>query len=183
MKTIKFRNLVTIALLALFCIGQSGCTFITKPKGDSAPTFDFNATKIPDATPQYLPFDPTCNSDYTMYGHRYHVLKSAKNYHKIGIASWYGTLFHKHYTSTGEKYNLYSMTAASTTLPLPSFVKVKNLENGKEVIVKVNDRGPFRKNRILDLSYAAAKKLGYAAKGTAKVEVTSITFNPPKKNK
>lgn len=172
---------VTIFLIATSLL--TGCSFINKPKGDSAPIFDFNASKIPDAVPKYEPLDPTCNSNYTMDGHRYHVLKSAKGYDKIGVASWYGTLFHKHYTSTGEKYNLYGMTAASTTLPLPSYAKVTNLENGRQVIVKVNDRGPFRKNRILDLSYAAAKKLGYAAKGTAKVEVVAITFPKPANKK
>ena len=176
--TTTWRNL-NLAIVILFGTLLSGCCFLSKPTHDGKPDFDFDASKIPDAIPKYEPLNPTCNSNYSQDGHRYHVLKSAKGFHKSGIASWYGTMFHKNYTSTGDRFNLYAMTAASTTLPLPSCVKVTNLENGKHVIVRVNDRGPFRKNRILDLSYAAAKKLGYAETGTAKVDVQVITVKKP----
>lgn len=180
--TITIKNKSNIILLILFGILQlSGCCFINKPTHDGAPDFDFDASKIPDAIPKYEPLNPTCNSDYRVDGHHYHVLKNDIGYHKRGIASWYGTLFHKNYTSTGDRFNLYGMTAASTTLPLPTYVKVTNLDNGKQVVVRVNDRGPFRKGRILDLSYAAAKKLGYAAIGTAHVDVVAINFKAPKK--
>ncbi len=104
----------------------------------------------------------------------YNVMRSAKGYKRQGIASWYGTDFHKKRTSSGEKYDMYAMTAAHKTLPLPSYVKVKNLENGHEVTVKVNDRGPFHGKRIIDLSYAAAAKLGMLKKGTASVEIETI---------
>jgi rare lipoprotein A len=111
---------------------------------------------------------------YTINGRTYHVLNSAKGYDKKGIASWYGSKFHGHLTSTREPYDMFALTAASTELPLPTYVRVTNLENGRQAIVKVNDRGPFDKNRILDLSYAAARKLGFVDKGTALVEVTDI---------
>ena len=99
---------------------------------------------------------------------------SAKHFKQTGIASWYGTKFHKKYTSSKEKYDMYAMTAAHKTLPLPTYLKVVNLENHKSIIVKVNDRGPFVDNRVIDLSYAAANKLGFAKKGTAKVSIKSI---------
>lgn len=177
-KTI-YRSL-GIILIILFCLAQlSGCSFLSKPTKDGAPAFDFDASKIPDAVPKYEPLNRKCNTSYVVRGHRYHVLKSAAGYHQRGFASWYGTKFDKHRTSTGEKFNLYAMTAASTTLPLPTYVKVTNLTNGRHVIVKVNDRGPFRHKRILDLSYAAAKKLGFAGRGTTYVDVLAITFKSP----
>jgi rare lipoprotein A len=112
-------------------------------------------------------------------GRWYHVLKTARGYNERGIASWYGTKFQGRLTSTRDKYDLASMTAASPVLPIPCFVRVTNLENGRQVIVKVNDRGPFAANRIMDLSYVAAKKLGYASRGTALVQVTSIDVPNP----
>ena len=112
--------------------------------------------------------------DYTVKGRTYKVMLSAKNYIKKGIASWYGSDFHKKKTSSGEVYDMYAMTAAHKTLPLPTYVRVKNLENGRMVIVKVNDRGPFHSDRIIDLSYAAAKQLGMSVQGTAKVEVEAL---------
>lgn len=111
---------------------------------------------------------------YVVNGHRYYVADTSKGYDKKGIASWYGEKFHGHLTSTREVYDMYGMTAASTTLPLPTYVRVTNLQNGRQVIVKVNDRGPFLHHRILDLSYTAAKKLGFARKGTAMVRVTAL---------
>lgn len=101
-------------------------------------------------------------------------MKSNKNYHKRGIASWYGKKFHGRTTSSGEKYNMYGMTAAHKNLPLPSYVRVTNLKNKRSIIVRVNDRGPFHANRIIDLSYAAAKKLNIIATGTGIVEVEVI---------
>lgn len=112
--------------------------------------------------------------EYHVDGRKYEVLKSSSGYKATGIASWYGTKFHKQRTSSGEPYNMYIMTAAHKTLPLPTYVKVKNLENGKEAIVKVNDRGPFHADRVIDLSYAAALKLGVFPKGTARVEIETL---------
>lgn len=101
-------------------------------------------------------------------------MPSSKNYKERGIASWYGTKFHEKHTSSGERYDMLAMTAAHRNLPLPTYLEVTNLENHKKIIVKVNDRGPFERSRILDLSYAAAKKLGMLGRGTAKVEIKAI---------
>lgn len=114
-------------------------------------------------------------SSYEVFGVRYHVLDTAHGYKKRGIASWYGTKFHGQRTSSGEKYNMYAMTAAHKTLPIPCYVQVTNLDNNKKIVVKVNDRGPFHEGRIIDLSYAAAKKLGINSAGTGNVEVEAIT--------
>lgn len=113
-------------------------------------------------------------AEYDVDGQTYEILKNSKGYKSRGIASWYGTKFHKQRTSSGEPYNMYVMTAAHKTLPLPTYIKVKNLMNGREAVVKVNDRGPFHSDRILDLSYAAAVKLGIYPKGTAPVEIETI---------
>lgn len=117
---------------------------------------------------------PAYNQSYVVHGKRYHVLETGDGYVRRGIASWYGPKFHGRPTSTGKRYNMYALTAASRDLPLPSRVKVTNLQNGREVVVMVNDRGPFVRNRIIDLSYAAAKQLGMIQKGTALVEVRVI---------
>lgn len=108
---------------------------------------------------------------YIANGQSYSVMRSSVGYKARGVASWYGTKFHKQRTSSGDAYDMYAMTAAHKTLPLPSYVRVKNLNNGKVAVVKVNDRGPFHANRVIDLSYAAAVKLGLLPKGTADVEI------------
>lgn len=114
-------------------------------------------------------------SSYAIEGQVYKVMASSGGYKARGIASWYGTKFHSKRTSSGDKYDMYAMTAAHRTLPLPTYVRVKNLNNGRIVIVKVNDRGPFHSNRIIDLSYAAAAKLGVFPSGTAPVEIEALT--------
>lgn len=111
---------------------------------------------------------------YKQYGKHYTVLNSSKNFQEKGYASWYGGRFNKKRTSSGERYNMYRMTAAHKTLPLDTYVRVTNLANGKSVVVKVNDRGPFVSNRVIDVSYAAAKKLGMVGRGTTPVKVTAI---------
>lgn len=165
----------------LFFLVLGGC--FKQTTQDGPPTRHVDISQIKEPVPHYLPKSPYGNpSSYVIDGKRYHVLKSAKNYDKRGIASWYGTKFHGKLTSTRETYDMFGMTAASPELPIPCFVRVTNLENGKQIIVKVNDRGPFAPNRILDLSYAAAKKLGYERKGTAMVEVTTIDVVNPLRN-
>lgn len=125
--------------------------------------------------PKREPISRYGNPDsYQVMGKRYDVMTNSTGYKSRGIASWYGTKFHKVRTSSGEKYDMYALTAAHKTLPLPSYVKVRNLDNGKTAIVKVNDRGPFHEGRILDLSYAAAAKLGVFPKGTANVEIEAL---------
>lgn len=142
---------------------------------DKAPHFKIDVKKIPRVIPKAEPLSKRGNpKSYVVMGRRYYVLKSAQGYHARGIASWYGMKFHRFETANGEIYNVGALTAAHKTLPLPTYLSVKNLSNGKTVIVKVNDRGPFVSNRLLDLSYAAAKKLDMLKTGTARVEVHAI---------
>lgn len=130
---------------------------------------------IPDATPVAAPRSRYGNPEaYEVYGQRYFVLGTAAGYRERGRASWYGTKFHGKRTSSGEPYDMFAMTAAHKTLPLPTYVRVTHLGNGRSVIVKVNDRGPFHEGRIIDLSYAAAAKLDILAHGSAEVEVEAI---------
>jgi rare lipoprotein A len=132
-----------------------------------------------DAIPRSEPPSQYGNGDkngyYEVRGKRYKVMPSAGNYSATGIASWYGTKFHGRYTSNREIYNIYAMTAAHKSLPLPTYLEVTNLENNKKVIVRVNDRGPFVDDRLIDLSYAAALKLDVVKNGTAKVKVKTVT--------
>ena len=147
---------------------------------DGPPRTYRNISKIPDANPHYLAKSKYGNpKSYIVNGETYHVLPSAIGYNQRGIASWYGSKFTGKLTSTRERYDPYAMTAASPILPIPCFARVTNLENGHSVIVKINDRGPFAPNRIIDLSYAAATKLGYTRKGTALVDVAAIDIQHP----
>lgn len=129
---------------------------------------------IPDAVPRNEPLHRYANRPYTVLGKNYTPLTAAGNYKRRGIASWYGKKFHGKKTSIGEIYDMYGMTAASTTLPIPSYARVTNLENNKSVIVRVNDRGPFLHERIIDLSYTAASKIGIIGSGQGMVEVESL---------
>lgn len=147
---------------------------------DCAPNFHIDANSVPDAVPKEEPLSKYGNPrTYVANGRRYYVMKSAEGYDQRGIASWYGMKFHQVRTSSGELYDVAKMTAAHCTLPLPTYVQVTNLSNGRRVIVKVNDRGPFAANRIIDLSYVAAVKLGVTAHGTALVEVKAIDPRHP----
>ena len=116
---------------------------------------------------------------YEVFGIRYTVMDSATGYSERGVASWYGKKFHGELTSSREVYDMYAMTAAHKSLPLPTYVRVRNLRNNKSVVVRVNDRGPFVDNRIIDLSYSAAIKIDMVRDGTALVEVTAISFDEP----
>ncbi|MDD4964464.1 MAG: septal ring lytic transglycosylase RlpA family protein [Gallionella sp.] len=129
---------------------------------------------IPDAVPKDEPLHPFANLPYTMFGKSYTPMLSAVGYKERGIASWYGTGFEGNITSSGEVCELYTMTAAHNLLPIPSYVRVTHLGNGKSVVVKINDRGPFRDDRLINLSYVAAKKLDMIELGTAEVEVESV---------
>ena len=166
------RALLLVALLAL-----SGCSLLRRaPEAPSpgagvpAPPRDLAA--IPDAVPRDEPRSRYGNPEtYEVFGRKYRVMKSAKGHVERGLASWYGPGFHAERTSSGEPYDMYAMTAAHKTLPIPCFVRVTNLENGRSVVVRVNDRGPFVGDRIIDLSYTAAWKLDMLRAGTAKVEI------------
>lgn len=135
---------------------------------------------IPDAAPAAEPRSRYGNpAEYEVLGQRYFVLASAAGYRERGRASWYGTKFHGRRTSSGEPYDMFAMTAAHKTLPLPTYVRVTHLGNGRSVVVKVNDRGPFHQGRIIDLSYAAAAKLDILGHGSAEVEVEAIDPGAP----
>ena len=145
------------------------------PAAETQPTWP---ASVPDMVPRVEPRSRYGNPPfYDVFGKRYYVLSSGVGYIERGVASWYGPGFHKIRTSIGEPYDMYAMTAAHTTLPLPTYVRVTNLQNGRSVVVRVNDRGPFVDNRIIDLSYTAAAKLDMLRNGTALVEVSSI--EPP----
>jgi rare lipoprotein A len=136
--------------------------------------------QIPDAVPRDEPRSPFGNPpSYSVGGHRYEVLASANGYVERGVASWYGTEFHGLRTSTGESYDMFAMTAAHKTLPLPCYARVTNLSNGRHVVVRINDRGPFIANRIIDLSYSAAAKLDMIRSGTAFVQVEVLNPAAP----
>jgi rare lipoprotein A len=138
------------------------------------------AASVPDAIPRLEPRARYGNPPfYDVFGKRYYVLSSSVGYWERGVASWYGPGFHKERTSTGEPYDMYGMTAAHKTLPLPAYVRVTNLQNGRSIVVRVNDRGPFVGNRIIDLSYTAAAKLDMLRNGTAMVEVRAIDPTVP----
>ncbi len=149
---------------------------------DKAPGEMPDMSHVKDAVPRFEPYSRRGNKDYNVWGQDYEVWREVENYRDEGMASWYGAKFHGHDTSNGEVYDMYTMTAAHKNLPLPSFVKVTNTANGRQVIVRVNDRGPFHDGRIIDLSYAAAWKLGMLDKGTAPVKIELIKMSPGKQN-
>jgi len=139
--------------------------------GDSPPP---NLELIPDATPRLESLHRFANRPYAVFGRDYVPATTLRPYKERGIASWYGRKFHNGKTATGEAYDMYAMTAAHPTLPLPSYARVTNVATGQSVIVRVNDRGPFHPGRVIDLSFAAAYRLGIAQKGSGEVDVESI---------
>lgn len=165
-----------IVLLIVATLVLAACGKQVREEADG-PGKSFPTSEIREPTPAPEPRSPYGNhSPYTVLGRTYHVLPTARGYAERGRASWYGSKFHGRSTSSGETYDMYQVTAAHRTLPLPSFATVRNLENGREITVRVNDRGPFHSDRIIDLSYAAALKLGIVEAGTAEVEVRAIHF-------
>ena len=174
-----------IILILLSCFLLFSCGRIDKVVSpvavDSAPKKKIDVETIPNAIPKREPKSRYGNpKSYVVFGKRYYVMDSGKGYIEKGIASWYGTKFHGRRTSSGETYDMYAMTAAHKSLPLPTYVKVTNLSNDKFIVVKVNDRGPFHENRIIDLSYTAAIKLDIIQKGTGLVEVKAIDIEDSK---
>lgn len=154
------------------CIGKRGGAYF---QNDGPPRFSRNLDKVKDAVPRKEPLAASGNGAYTALGQSFAPMKQARGFTQTGVASWYGKQFHGRRTSSGERYDMYKMTAAHPVLPLPSFVRVRNLDNGREAVVRVNDRGPFLNNRVIDLSYAAAHKLDFAKRGTARVHISVIT--------
>ncbi|MDP0588630.1 MAG: septal ring lytic transglycosylase RlpA family protein [Candidatus Endonucleobacter bathymodioli] len=164
---------VGFVLLALV-LGSCASTDVnTLEVLDGAPKMHIDISQISDAVPRPHK-GPHKFSPYSLNGIDYQPMKSANGYIREGIASWYGTKFHGKQTANGEVYDIFKMTGAHKTLPLPSYVKVTNLDNNRSVVLRVNDRGPFHEERLLDVSYVAAKKLGFAVDGTSKVKIEGI---------
>lgn len=176
---VRWSLVWTLSLAALL----AGCATTRNREpapGFKAPPLPRDITSIPNAVPRYEPRAAHGNPPfYDVDGKRYYVLATAEGYDATGVASWYGPTFDGLKTSDGDRYDMYAMTAAHKTLPLPCYVRVTNLANGRSIVVKVNDRGPFVANRLIDLSYTAAAKLDMLATGTALVEVQAITPENP----
>jgi rare lipoprotein A len=180
----------TIATLVMLCVLLAACSGNKQkpatPKSepynpndgryshdkDYGPDKDVDLSHIPDAVPRYETRTIAGNKNpYTVLGKTYHLIEDESAYRERGNASWYGNKFNGYNTSNGERYDMYAMTGAHKTLPIPSYVRVTNLDNGKSVVVRINDRGPFHQGRIIDLSYAAAQRIGIHKTGTGRVEV------------
>jgi rare lipoprotein A len=181
-------------LVCMLALALAGCS--AAPRGDlpaarSAPGGGYykddgpgdvippNLAEVPDATPKDEPLIPYANRPYEVFGQRYVPLRRVQPYHEQGVASWYGRRYHGKKTSSGELYDMYAMTAAHPTLPIPSYARVTHLASGRSVVVRINDRGPFLGGRVIDLSYVAAYKLGYIGNGSASVEVEAIVPGEP----
>lgn len=170
--------------LVLAVVLLAGCSSNgSKPKSSSryhidqdvGPDKDVDLSQVPDAVPRVEPRTRAGNKNpYTVLGKTYYLIADESDYKERGYASWYGKKFHGHKTSNGETYDMYAMTAAHKTLPIPSYVRVTHLQNKRSVVVRVNDRGPFHEGRIIDLSYAAAQRLGISKTGTGPVEVEIV---------
>jgi rare lipoprotein A len=180
---VKFARALVLPFCAVIATGLSAC--FSAPPRPSPPAVSVPLEtppapqSVPDVVPRIEPRSRIGNPPfYNVLGKRYYVLSSSVGYVERGVASWYGPGFHKVRTSIGEPYDMYGMTAAHKTLPLPAYVSVTNLQNGRSVVVRLNDRGPFVSNRIIDLSYTAASKLGMLRNGTAMVEVRSLDAPP-----
>lgn len=171
---------IGLVLLAITLVGCSSTSTTTNSgrysmRHDKAPDRPVDVSHVKDAVPKVEPKSRGGNkSPYTVFGKQYWVMNSSLGYTETGTASWYGKKFHGHKTSNGEIYDMYKMSAAHKSLPIPTYLKVTNLANNLQVIVRVNDRGPFHGNRIIDLSYAAASKLDILKHGTGKVRLEAI---------
>ena len=192
----RAASLAAMALMLVACAGPQGGRGAATPSGDmaGAPTTAPSARRgayylddgpganppvdlasIPDAVPQPEPLLPRAARPYSVFGRQYTPMTQIEPFRQRGIASWYGRRYHGQPTSSGERYDMYAMTAAHPTLPIPSYARVTNVANGRSVVVRVNDRGPFLQDRVIDLSYTAAAKLGYVEAGSAEVEVELVT--------
>ena len=170
MRAASTAALLAAAALVCGCASRGG---YLKGDGPGGPP-PVNLDKIADATPRAEPLNAGANTPYTALGRKYVPYTSLRPYRERGVATWYGRKFQGKRTASGERYDMYAMTAAHTILPIPSYARVTNLANGRSIVVRINDRGPFHSERIIDLSYAAAYKLGYVGAGSAKVEVEAI---------
>ncbi len=164
--------------LVVLLVLLAGCSS-TRPGGyykddgppDRAPA---NLEQVVDAVPRAEPLHKYANRPYTAFGRDYVPMTSLQPFRQRGLASWYGKRYHGQKTSSGETYDMYAMTAAHPTLPIPSYARVTNVGNGRSVVLRINDRGPFRSGRVIDVSYVAAHKLGFLQAGQAQVDVEAI---------
>ena len=165
-------------LLAIAALAGCSSTPGKRPGGyykdDGPPDKGANVASIADAVPRAEPLHRYANRPYKVFGTDYVPLAQVRAFRQTGVASWYGKRFHGQKTSSGELYDMYRMSAAHPILPIPSYARVTNLANGRRVVVRVNDRGPFHAGRAIDLSYAAAYRLGYVGHGSAQVEIEQI---------
>ena len=172
------RQNTCLLLAGIFSLLLASCASeppVEPEPGDGPSTQDLKAEDVADAVPRDEPLARYGNhTPYEVFGKKYFVLPSNEGYHEKGVASWYGSKFHGRRTSSGEPYDMHLATAAHKTLPLPSYAEVTNLDNGRKVIVKINDRGPFKDDRLIDMSYGAALRLDMIATGTARVDVRVI---------
>jgi rare lipoprotein A len=165
------RAALAAAVVVAGCATHGGGYYKDDGPGGPPPV---NLETLADAKPRAEPLNPGANTPYTALGRKYVPYTSLRPYRARGVATWYGRKFQGRRTASGERYDMYTMTAAHTILPIPSYARVTNLANGRSVVVRINDRGPFHTDRLIDLSYAAAYKLGYVNAGSAKVEVEAI---------
>ena len=171
-------NLVRVSALAVLTLLLTACAS-TPPRSTEPADRPSRPAQVPDALPRVEPRSSHGNPPfYDVSGRRYLVLSSADGFLERGVASWYGADFHGHNTSSGERYDMYAMTAAHKTLPIPCYARITNLANGRSIVVRINDRGPFVANRIVDLSYSAAMRLDIVRTGTALVELRTIAPGP-----
>jgi len=171
----QLTGCLACGMLLLLLASCAGEPVTEKEPADGPSLSSIRAEDVKDAQPRPEPRSRYGNhSPYEVFGKKYYVLDSAAGYRQRGTASWYGSKFHGRRTSSGEPYDMHLATAAHKTLPLPSYAEVTNLDNGRKVIVKINDRGPFKDDRLIDLSYGAALRLGMIGTGTARVEVRVI---------
>jgi rare lipoprotein A len=169
----RFLFISTVVLFLVACGGGTGGYY----KNDGPPGGYRDVSNVPDATPRNEPLCQSCSRPYTVHGKRYIPTARAAGYTERGEASWYGRRYHGRQTSNGERYDMYKMSGAHPTLPLPSYVEVTNLRNGRKVVVRLNDRGPFLQGRVIDLSYAAAARLEMLGSGTSPVEIREVSAN------
>ena len=183
------NNVLRISIISPILVAMMACSSAPAPEQtpespnagrysisqDRAPTRIIDLSSIPEVIPEPLNRTGAGNrSPYTVLGKSYEVMPTEEGYNERGVASWYVEKFHGHKTSNGEVFDMFLASAAHKSLPIPSFLRVTNLDNNRSIVVRVNDRGPFHGDRVIDLSYAAAVKLGYADRGTARVQLESI---------
>lgn len=162
---------LAIALAACSSSPKKGGYYKDDGPGANAPS---NLAAIPDAKPRSEPLHRFANRPYEVFGKKYVPLASVQPFHQRGVASWYGKRFHGQKTASGETYDMYAMSAAHPVLPIPSYARITSLRTGRQVVVRINDRGPFHSNRAIDLSYAAAHRLGLIGTGSGEVEIDAI---------